>query len=318
MKTNHFAYKALIALISGGAIFAGTAMAAEPIKIPTHNWSSQIVGAHVVGKILNEAGFETEYVPSDSQVVYQSMCEGDIHLVHEVWEGAFGVAFEKQVKDGCVIDAATHDAVTREEWWYPIHVEEICPGLPDWKALNACAEKFATPETKPKGRFLGGPVDWLKGDAERVEGLGMDFVVINAGSAAAIWAELDSAVKRKAPIVHFNWTPNFVEAAYEGKFIEFPESDAEGLCRTDASWGINPDKKYDCGNPKNGYLKTGVWKGFPDEYPEAYKILRRMNFTNADLALMAKWVDVDQIETEEAAEKWLTEHEAKWRPWLKG
>ena len=87
----------------------------DPIKIPLHNWSSQIVGAHIVGKILNETGREVEYVPSDSQVVYTSMCEGGIDLVHEVWQGAFGVAFEKVVDQGCVVDAATHDAKTREE-----------------------------------------------------------------------------------------------------------------------------------------------------------------------------------------------------------
>ena len=99
------------------ASVAGSAHAADPVKIPIHNWSSQIVGAQIVGKILNEAGFETEFISSDSQVVYTSMCEGDIHLVHEVWQGAFGVAFEKVVNEGCVIDAATHDAKTREEWW---------------------------------------------------------------------------------------------------------------------------------------------------------------------------------------------------------
>ena len=106
----------------------------DPIRIPLHNWSSQLVGAEVVGGILQEAGFSVEYVPSDSQVVYQSMCDGDIELVHEVWEGAFGVAFQEQVDKGCVLDWATHNAVTREEWWYPIYVEEQCPGLPDWQA----------------------------------------------------------------------------------------------------------------------------------------------------------------------------------------
>ena len=100
----------------------------DPIRIPLHNWSSQLVGAEVVGGILEEAGFSVEYVPSDSQVVYQSMCDGDIELVHEVWEGAFGVAFQEQVDKGCVLDWATHNAVTREEWWYPSYVEEQCPG----------------------------------------------------------------------------------------------------------------------------------------------------------------------------------------------
>ena len=53
-----------------GVSAAAWAESSDPIKIPLHNWSSQIVGAHVVGKVLNEAGYETEYVPSDSQVVY--------------------------------------------------------------------------------------------------------------------------------------------------------------------------------------------------------------------------------------------------------
>lgn len=103
-----------------------------------------------------------------------------------------------------MLDLATHDAKTREEWWYPAYVEELCPGLPDWEALNGCAKMFATPETAPKGRFLAGPADWLKKDAERVEGLGTDFEVVNAGSAAALWAELKSSSQRNEPIVLFN------------------------------------------------------------------------------------------------------------------
>lgn len=310
-------HHALPAALAAAALMASApagAQSSDPIKIPIHNWSSQIVGAHIVGKLLNQAGFKTEYIPADSQVVYTSMCEGDIHLVHEVWQGAFGVAFEKVVSEGCVIDAATHDAKTREEWWYPAYVEEQCPGLPDWQALNKCAELFVTPETAPKGRFLAGPVDWLKHDHERVEGLNMNFEVVNAGSASALWAELEAASKRNQPIVLFNWTPNFIEALYDGKFVEFPAF--EEACRTDPAWGSNPEKTHDCGNPKDGYLKIGVWKGFPDKWPGAYKILQKINFTNQDIAVMAKLADIDNLEPEEAADKWLKDNEAKWRPWL--
>ena len=288
----------------------------DAIRIPLHNWSSQLVGAEVVGGILEEAGFSVEYVPSDSQVVYQSMCDGDIELVHEVWEGAFGVAFQEQVDKGCVLDWSTHNAVTREEWWYPIYVEEQCPGLPDWEALNACASIFATAETGDKGRFLGGPVDWLKGDEERVEGLGMDFEVINAGSAATLWAELDAASVDETPIVLFNWTPNFVEAVYEGNFIEFPTF--EDACRTDPSWGTNAELTHDCGNPADGYLKTGVGEHFPEKWPTAAAIVQRMDFTNPMLAAMAAAVDVDGKEPSEAATEWLAANEDRWQGWIAG
>jgi len=308
---------ALPAVLAGCALLAGAAhgQSSDPIKIPIHNWSSQIVGAYVVGKLLNQAGHTTEYIPADSQVVYTSMCEGDIHLVHEVWQGSFGAAFEKVVKEGCVIDAATHEATTREDWWYPSYVEELCPGLPDWEALNACAKIFETPESSPKGRFLGGPVDWLKHDQERVDGLKMNFEVVNAGSASALWAELDAASKRKEPIVLFNWTPNFIEAVYDGKFVEFP--DFEEPCISDPSWGTNPETTYDCGNPKGGYLKIGVWKEFPDKWPTAYAILQKINFSNQDVAVMAKLADIDNLEPEEAADKWLADNEAKWQAWMK-
>ena len=71
------------------------------------------------------------------------------------------------------------------------------PGLPDWEALNACAEIFSTPETAPKGRFLAGPADWLKNDDKRVKALGINFEVVNAGQAAALWSELKSASDAK-------------------------------------------------------------------------------------------------------------------------
>jgi len=296
-----------------GDIAAAAADSADPIKLPIHNWSSQIAGVYAVGAILESNGNSVEYISADSTLVYTAMCEGDMDLVHEVWQGAFGVAFEEQVDAGCVIDAATHDAKTREEWWYPSYVEDVCPGLPDWEALNDCADLFATPDSGGKGRFLGGPVDWLKGDQERVEGLEMDFIVENAGTAGALWSALEAASANNEPIVLFNWTPNFIEAMYDGKFIEFPTFADE--CRTDASWGINPETTHDCGNPKDGYLKLGVWEGFPAKWPTAYAAVQKMNLPNLDVAQLAMYVDIDGMEPEDAAALWLAENCARWTGW---
>ena len=157
-------------------------------------------------------------------------------------------------------------------------------------------------------------MDWLKHDHERVEALGMDFEVVNAGSASALWAELESATKRKAPIVLFNWTPNFIEALYEGNFVEFPEYGSG--CKEDPAWGPNKEMTYDCGNPANGYLKKAAWDGMQETWPKAFELLTLINFNNADLAAMAAKVDVDGMEPDEAADKWLSENESKWRPWM--
>jgi glycine betaine/proline transport system substrate-binding protein len=286
----------------------------DPIVIPTHNWSSQIVMSHVVGNIFEEMGMSVEYVSTDSQAVYEAVRLGDVTLELEVWEGAFGASFTAALEKGGIHDVATHDAITREDWWYPIWTKDACPGLPAWEALNDCAAVFATPETGDRGRFLGGPVDWLKNDQQRVDALGMNFVVVNAGSAAALWAEIAAAERDKTPIVLFNWTPNFAEAVWPGEFVEFPAWE-EG-CDKDPALGPNPDATYDCGNPADGYLKIAAWDGMPEKWPTAYATLKQVNFTNPQIAEMAKLVDIDGMDPEDAAQAWLKSNEDLWRPWI--
>ncbi|MEM7685061.1 MAG: ABC transporter substrate-binding protein [Pseudomonadota bacterium] len=308
-------YRKLTAALLASAI-AAPAMAADsddPITIPLHNWSSQIVMSHAVGQIFEEMGNNVEFVTTDSQAVYESVRLGDVTLELEVWEGAFGASFRAALEKGGIVDVGDHDAVTREDWWYPSWTKEACPGLPSWEALNDCAALFKTAETGDKGMYLDGPVDWLKHGKERVEALGMDFTVINAGSAAALWAAIGAAEKDKKPIVVFNWTPNFAEAVWPGEFVEFPEW-VDG-CDKDPKVGPNPDALYDCGNPAKGYLKKAAWDGMEAKWPGAYKVLTKISFTNAQIAEMAKLVDIDEMEPEEAAAAWLEENEAVWKPW---
>lgn len=306
-------------MISAAVVAIGTypALAADssdPIIIPIHNWSSQIVMSHIVGDMFETLGNSVEYVSADSQAVYEAVRLGDLHLQVEVWEGAFAASFDAAVESGGIHAAGEHDAVTREDWWYPSWTKEACPGLPDWEALNECAELFATPETGDRGRFLGGPVDWLKHDHERVEALGLNFTVVNAGSAAALWAELAAAERNKTPIVLFNWTPNFAEAVWPGEFVEFPAWE-EG-CDTDPSVGPNPDAVFDCGNPADGYMKIAAWDGMPDKWPSAYQVLTRVDFNNAQIAEMARLVDVEGLDPEDAALEWMEANQDVWQPWL--
>lgn len=301
-------------LLAAAPMAASASDSSDPIVIPIHNWSSQIVMSHVVGQIFESMGNNVEFVTTDSQAVYESVRLGDVALELEVWEGAFGASFRTALEKGGLHDAGDHDAVTREDWWYPMWTKDACPGLPDWKALNACADLFKTAETGDKGRYLDGPVDWLKHGQERAEALGMNFTVINAGSAAALWAEIGAAEADKKPVVVFNWTPNFAEAVWPGEFVEFPAW--EDGCDTDPSVGPNPDALFDCGNPADGYLKKAAWDGMEEMWPTGYCILQQVNFTNAQIAEMARLVDIEEMEAEDAAAEFLEANRDLIDPWL--
>lgn len=306
---------AISALLAVGAAQAAPPESEDPILIVVNNWTSQIVLAEVAGEILKSVGYSVEYKPSDTQLQYTAMGNGDMHLQVEVWEGTMKTPFMKEVDAGRMIDAGSHAATTREDWWYPAYLEEACPGLPDWEALKepACAEALATPETSPEGRYLAGPVDWEKPDQERIDALELPVSVVNAGQASTLWAELAAAYERKEPIMLFNWTPNWVEAKFEGNFVNFPDHD--DACEGDASWGLNPDLTHDCGNPKNGWLKKGVWSGFGETWPCALDIVQNIDFTNAMIAEAAAKVDVEDMSASDAAAAWLDENGALVKQW---
>ena len=310
---NKFTTALSAGVLALGPMAAFAEDSSDPIVIPIHNWSSQIVMSNVVGQILESMGNNVEYVTTDSQAVYESVRTGDVTMELEVWEGAFGASFRTALEKGGIVDVGDHNAVTREDWWYPMWTKDACPGLPSWEALNDCAALFATAETGDKGMYLDGPVDWLKHGQERVAALDMNFTVVNAGSAAALWAAIGAAEADKKPIVVFNWTPNFAEAVWPGEFVEFPAW--EDGCDTDPTKGPNKEALYDCGNPATGYLKKAAWEGMEAKWPAAYGVLEKISFTNAQIAEMARLVDVDELEPEEAAEAWLEANPDVWQGW---
>lgn len=303
-----------LGLLDSARAAAKVPESSDPIKVIVNNWTSQLVLANISGRLLGKLGYSVVYEPAHTQLQYSALGNGDMHFQVEVWEGTMAVPFESQVARDRMIDAGRHDAVTREDWWYPNYVEEICPGLPNWTALNACSAKLATPQTAPKGRYLAGPTDWEKPDQERVEALGLNIAVVNASDALELRTELETASRTRNPIILFNWSPNWVEAKFPGKFIEFPDHDP--ACESDPSWGSNPDMRFDCGNPKKGWLKKGVWAGFEQKWPCGLELIRRVNFTNAQIAAAAAKVDVDGLTPEQAAEQWLEENKTVWQSWI--
>ena len=308
---------ALSGCLASLASFSAVAQAgesAEPIKISLNNWASQRVLANVSGKLLQQIGYNVEYHQADAQRQFPLMGSGKLHYQVEVWQGTMEAPFERQVSRKRIIDAGSHQAITREEWWYPDYLEEVCPGLPDWKALNKCAVKLSTPETKPLGRYLAGPTDWERPDRERIEALGLNYEVVNVINRQSLRAELDQAIANKQPILVYNWTPNWTDGKYPGKFVEFPEFHRN--CETDAGWGENPLLKHDCGNPKKGWLKKAVWSEFPEKWSCGFELIKNINFNNDQISAAAAYAEVDEMSPEEAANRWISENQAVWKQWM--
>ena len=162
----------------------------DPIKLTLHDWTGQLITTNIMAEVLKKAGYNIELVPADYIAQFAGLQTGDLHVAMEMWETTGRDAIDEYTADGRVVNVGSTGMDAIEEWWYPTYMKEKCPGLPNWEALNDCAEAFSIPETAPKGRYLGGPVTWGGFDDERVEALELDWEVIHAGTDAALFGEL--------------------------------------------------------------------------------------------------------------------------------
>ena len=252
------------------AMASSPAMAAEsqdPIKLTLHDWTGQLITTQIMGEVLKQAGYNIEYVQADYIAQFAGLKSGDLHVAMEIWETTGREAMDEAVATGNVENLGETGLQAIEEWWYPSYMKERCPGLPDWKALNECAEEFSTPETAPSGRYLGGPVTWGGFDDERAESLELDYEVVHAGTDAALFAELESAYQRQAPVLLWVYAPHWAPIKYQGEWVEFPAYTPE--CYDDPSWGTNPDMAYDCGKPRGPIWKV-AWSGVKDKWAGAH------------------------------------------------
>ena len=287
----------------------------DPIKLTLNDWTGQLVSTQIMGEVLKQAGYTIEYVPADYLAQFAGLKTGDLHLAMEIWATTGQEALNEAVASGGVENVGETGMQAIEEWWYPAYMKEKCPGLPNWEALKdeACAEAFSTPETAPKGRYLAGPVTWGGFDEERVEALGLPFEVVHAGTDAALFAELESAYQRKAPVLLWVYAPHWAPIKYEGEWVQFPPY--EKACYEDPAWGVNPDAAHDCGKP-HGPIWKAAWIGLKDKWPGAHKAIQAFSLDNEEMGKMVAQVDLEGRKVEEVVADWMKANEDRWRKWI--
>lgn len=320
MKSPPFNTLAAAALAAGALlVFAPpgseAAESQDPIKITLHDWTGQLVTSQIMGEVLKKAGYNIEYVPADYLAQFAGLKSGDLHVAMEIWETTGREALDDGVASGQVENLGENGMLAIEEWWYPEYMKEKCPGLPDWEALKeeACAEAFAIAETAPKGRYLGGPVTWGGFDEERVEALELPFEVVHAGTDGALFAELESAYQRQAPIMLWVYAPHWAPIKYKGEWVDFPAYEA--ACYTDPAWGENKNATHDCGKPRGPIWKV-AWTGVKDKWPGAHKAISALHITNEEMGEMVARIDLEGQKVEDVVADWIAKNEDRWKQWI--
>ena len=153
---------ALIGAFAGttGALAADIPESDDPIVLAIHEWTGQHITTYIAGHILENMGYKVEYVTAAVLPAATAVADGSITGSLELWDNNLGDFWPGLIEKGEVSNLGDMGLDAREGWLYPKHLEELCPGVPDWQAFLACAEMFGTAETFPNGRFVEYPADW--------------------------------------------------------------------------------------------------------------------------------------------------------------
>lgn len=308
------------ALIGGAVMMAGASAQAaelgatgEPIKLAINEWTGQHVTTHIAGQVLEKMGYSVEYVTAGNYPQHSALADGTIHASLEVWMNNTGDIYPKMKETGQLVDIGLLGLETAEGWVYPVHMKEVCPGLPAWEALVDCAEAMATPETFPEGRILSYPADWGTRSADMINGLDLPYSAVPAGSEGALVAELKAAAAAGKPLVMMFWAPHWVFAEVDVEWVQLPAYDA--ACETDASWGPNPNEVLDCGVSPPDTMKV-AWAGFQEKWPAAYAMLEQMTMSAAAQQQMMLAIDQKGEKLEDVVGAWVDANSAVWQPWV--
>lgn len=226
----------------------------DPIRVALHEWTGGVFSAHLVVRILGEMGYNAEAIAIDASGIYPTLETGDVTLDVETWTSVHPEVFPL-IEENRVTNIGETGLIGMDRWWFPSYVKDDCPGLPNYEALNDCAELFSTVDTGDKGRLLLYSADWGGNDDERVASLNLNYEIVRVGSEAALLAEVQSAVQREAPILAWIYEPHWAPVKYDGEYVELPAFTPE--CQES---GL-----FNCEKPTGPIIKIS-WPGMKDKW----------------------------------------------------
>lgn len=282
------------------------------IKLAVNPWSASELNVAIAHILLDEQlHYPVEEVQIAEQAQWAALAAGDLHASLEVWpSGHMANVAEYIEKQKVVEDGGPLGVVGRIGWYMPTYVVTAHPELATWEGLAKPenAQIFATAETGDKGQLLFGDPSWVTYEADIIENLKLNFQIVQAGSEEAILSSLDAAYSRQDPILFYFWTPHSIHAKYELTRVALPEYNEECYAKAE-SGGV------DCDYPSDNLFKI-FWPGLKDAAPDAYTLLKNMNYTTEDQISMIAAVELEGTSVEEAAHAWLDAHEETWKAWL--
>ncbi|HER0917738.1 TPA: ABC transporter permease/substrate binding protein [Streptococcus pyogenes] len=274
----------LIAALGRGimAMTSGMADKGETVNIAYVQWDSEVASTHVIAEVLKNEGYHVTLTPLDNAVMWQTVANGNADFSTSAWlPVTHGQQYQK----------------------YKSKLDDLGPNLKGTK-LGLAVPKYMTDVnsiedlSKQADQKITGiePGAGIMAAAQKTlkEYHNLSSWELVAASTGAMTTSLDQAIKKKDPIVVTAWSPHWMFAKYDLKYLK--------------------DPKKTFGSTEN--INTIARKGLKKDLPNVYKIIVKFHWTQKDME--AVMLDINKgMSPEAAAKKWVEANKSKVSSWTK-
>ncbi|CAM3765419.1 ABC transporter substrate-binding protein [Nocardiopsis rhodophaea] len=301
------AASALVFASSCAAQPGGGAGGGDSVRMAINGWVGYKASAAVLTYLLeNELDVKVEQRQIDEQPSWQGMNDGDIDVIVENWGHEDLMKQYGPEGNDTVVDGGPNGNKGTLGWYVPKYLLEEYPDINTYQGVKKNAEIFKTAESGDKGEFLAGDPGFVTQDQGMINHFDMDLKIVYAGSEAAQITTMRKKYDNKEPFLAYFYEPQWLHNELDLEHVEFPEYE-EG-CADD-------EDDVSCGYPDYDLNKI-FRKGFVEENSEAYQLLKNWKWTNDDQNQVAEMIAQQEMDREEAAQKWVEENKDVWESWI--
>lgn len=272
----------VLAGLVGSVALAGQS---DEIKLAYVEWSTEIASTHVVRAVLEEAGYTVKLLSLSAVTMFQAVASGEADAMVAAWlpstHGTYYNTFAEKLDDlgpnlygtklGLAVPSYTYSKVNSigdiksHAAWFGAQITGIDPGA----GIMAKAE-------------------------QAISEYALDGIHLHSGSAAIMTAALNVALSNNEDIVVTAWTPHWLFARYDLRYLDDPK-------------GVFGGEEA---------IHTVVRRGLKADMPRAYAILDRFEWTPHEMnevMLMNQSIGADPYVN---AKTWVAEHPERVQAWL--
>lgn len=263
----------LVAVLAGCSSEAG----GKTVKLAYVAWDSEIASTYVVKEVLeSKLGMTVEMLQVDAGPMWAGIADGSADAMVAAWLPSTHASYLEQYGDK-IVDLGTNLDGTKTGLAVPTYMD--INSIEDLKNSDLAG----TLSNRIVGIEPGAGIMMATEKAITDYDLS-DYTLLESSSAAMV-QELAKAYQNNEPIVVTAWTPHWMFANMDLKYLEDPQGVYGGAEQ----------------------IHTMVRTGLEEDMPEVYNFLDQFNWTPEEMAQVMVEIQAG-ASPEEAAKSWVEEH----------